>query len=61
MTDHEYKIEIWDEQKKSPIETIAQAGHFSIADAAYNAALEIHYNKAVVMRHGARIVKTSFE
>jgi len=61
MTDHKYKVEIWDERMKRPLETVAEAGHFSIADAAYSAALEVHHNKAVVMRHGARLIKTSFE
>ncbi|WP_109314755.1 hypothetical protein [Pseudovibrio ascidiaceicola] len=61
MTDHKFKVQIWDTQENRPVETVAEAGHFSIADAAYNAALDIHYNKALVMRQGARMIKTSFE
>lgn len=55
--EHPFKVEVWEGDKIA--ETIAVAGNAIVAGAAYEAAVKERPGRVVILRHGARVVRTT--
>lgn len=56
-----FAVELWNDDESRPLETLATAGNFYIARAAFTEARRRHPGKPILIRHGIRVVLTSRE
>ncbi|HUG61476.1 MAG TPA: hypothetical protein VMP03_06505 [Methylomirabilota bacterium] len=54
-----FAVELWSDDDARPLETLATAGNFYIARAAYAEARRRHPGKPILVRHGIRVVLNS--
>ena len=54
-----FAVELWADDDSRPLETLATAGNFYIARAAYAEACLRHPGRSVLVRHGIRVVLSS--
>jgi hypothetical protein len=54
-----FAVGLWDDDETRPLETLATAGNFHIARAAFGEALRRHPGRAILVRHGIRVVLNS--
>lgn len=56
-----YAVELWSDDESRPLETLATAGNFYIARAAFEEARRRHPGRSILVRHGIRVVLNSRE
>ncbi len=54
-----FVVELWSDDESRPLETLATAGNFYIARAAFAEATARHPDRPILVRHGIRVVMDS--